>query len=332
MRQPSRILTDRPSCPLLPSYHMPARGGGSNELCVELWATGHKGLPDTFAVTDKSPCTGINVDTEWTFTTPHGQARCQGTIDAIRALTHDSIEYVVRGISPPTLHFFLITPRNRTNNPSAVTRVHRALKPHLRDSQRIATVKFPWANPYDAQEGRAPSTGGPVHYVVLARCVSRGEADCTPSTWRMTRATERVRIGMYVDLQDVDDPLIPIGPVRITGIHNLERSWIEFIATIHPQFNRTSCTYVRLATPLEWAIIPDNLRFAHSTMRNLLPDVHGAADIFPPPPHHPTPCFVVSKVRLRASVIRSKRRYRAGPTYTSISERCTYLHPRPRIS
>lgn len=257
---------------------------------ITLTATGCRGLPNTYAIPKESTQTSINVGSDWIFVASHDQSQYYGVIKDLRALTHDTVEYVVH-CALPTKYFFLLVERKRTNNPSRVTQCHRALKPHLRDSQRFEAPKYPWHVPQSPSTRRehAPQEGHPMHHTVAAQCISRSGDERNPSVWKVTRTNtnDPIRVGMYIDLHDTDDPCIPVGPARITGVHNLERNWVEFSASIHPHYNRTSCTYLLLAAPANQVTLPDNLAFFHSSMRHLLPDVYGNEAIFPPTP--PTP-------------------------------------------
>lgn len=255
------------------------------QLPVELIAVGQKGAPDTYGVAGPSPHSAVNVGTDWLLVSTQGQTTCYGIIQGIRALTYDTIEYIVKCVAPPT-YLFLVVDRCRTSNPSGVTKSFRQLKPHLRDTQQ-SPITHPWAAPGDQTDrvGGTPSRGPPLeHHRVEARCISLSESDLNPSTWKVVHVREKIRVGMFLDLHDADDSHMPVGPVRVVGVCNVERNWAEFSAQIHPHFNRTNATQILIAVPIDHSSLPPNLGYIHSTTRHLLPDVLGNKDIFPHQP------------------------------------------------
>lgn len=276
----------------------PPRAPPSLEVIVR--ATGGQGLPDTYLATEQPTPSPINVGTDWIFSNLQAQTKCYGVITDIRALTHDLVEYVVR-CAPPTPPFFLFVRRDRTRNHGGATLSLRMLRPHLRDAQRYVAEQFPWHTPYDAADDTgSPHPFAPTHLQAKARCVSRSETAQHPSTWRLVHANGTIRIGCFIDLHDIDDPRIPVGPVKVAGIRNVEQSWAEFIVQIHPHFTRTNNTFTLLAAPLEHSSLPENLEFVHSTVRHRLPNVHGDTNIFPAPP----PPTVIRRIRSALSGLR----------------------------
>lgn len=269
--------------PLRSLTRLPARTRHASlqTLHVELRAVGHKGLPDTYAVSSIKAQGPINVGSDWMFVTPHAQSKCYGIISEIHMLSRDTIEYVVHCMLPVT-HFFLVVERNRTSNPSDVTRGHRLLQPHLKDLPKASPRIAPWIAPQEHSRGdQVP--GAPTHHSVSARCISHSESDTLLTTWRVVQSGASLGIGTFVDIHDIEDPQIPIGPAKVVGIRTIERSWVELVVTIHPHYTRTNVSRIILATPLERATLPTNLAYVHSTAKHLLPDVHGDPDIFPVP-------------------------------------------------
>lgn len=200
----------------------PTAPASPKRLQVVLLATGTGGMPDSFRAEPHLPLPApINVDSEWTLVTPDDQGMCTGYIRAIRAFTHDVVEYVVDCLSPPST-LFLLVKRKYTCNPGEATRALRTVKPHLRDAQLLVLAPWHvWRSPYEG--GDAFQTAGPPHLRVKAHCVSRSETDQHPSTWHVAQQGVSIGIGQYIDLQDRDDPLIPVGPVKVVGIRNIER-------------------------------------------------------------------------------------------------------------
>lgn len=240
-------------------------------------STAYAKAPDTLFL-NQTPPKKITLGSTWLCFLPYTMDCKEGSIEHIRSINHQWIEFTIRWSKTSTADYLLVqrcytvytTPDTLHRYPT-----HELL--NILESSNADSIP----------QSLAPTLPITDHtcYTIEVTFQSCPSVPNYPTTWTLLKTPIILAKGQEITLQEDHQKGAYIGAAKIIAIHVLESSWAELVLRLAPDakhFNDSST--LRIIAPLTHLALPPNISYLQARYRTKLPEILATVNLPKPPP------------------------------------------------